>query len=627
MIINSRRIIILILLFALTLIVTTVNAETKVGGPWWDKLKQSQGSVFGDLSPRTDLPSSDQSPQKGEVGSNANGNNGKPVSPSANNGDKHEKLSPDDKSVSALIHEWVINAEPPINAKGAKLKYGPYGRVYGKAIGGIIRLNGSPDDVRGRTADQYIWALRDKLDSINHCTLGQYVQLRIASQSIAKCKGKYKANDATHHSVVQLSGLKGMGLSDAISQLKQAGIIVLTPEIGSPAKNKADEGKIERIRQQVTGVVHAGDKVTPIVWGKVKSQLHRVPDVIGLALSKAVKKLSAAGFKYDLSLGKTTTDINKKGRVASQSPSAGAEIKLGGMVKLTTFNYQKHKYIAPDLTGLTLSEASKKIMEAGFTRIDPQLGVHAKAKKDNGKVYRQEPQAGVAPSSITAVKVWIFDRYTGRTGNLPVKKIEPDKPNKIVNKEVATKDIYVLDKVVMFKPKDPKDTCKLDLSCYRYTYNNGHGTGDDYYTYEEGKMTISAKDFTKYPKKTVVHSNYTATFYFDSPPRKIHAGQTLQLRIKAIGKGFYKGGSVSKYFNYAIQYDSGSEYSHSKTGVGLRSDKLPFVNGRFQGEQVKESITTIKILDDRKKAKRTIEIKGRFLPSPSYYITWVYKKV
>jgi hypothetical protein len=56
----------------------------------------------------------------------------------------------------------------------------------------VIRAAGKPDNTGGRSSAEYLWSMRDHLDSVDHCTLGEYVTAKLGNQSIAHCKGRYK---------------------------------------------------------------------------------------------------------------------------------------------------------------------------------------------------------------------------------------------------------------------------------------------------------------------------------------------------------------------------------------------------------------------------------------------------
>ena len=143
-----------------------------------------------------------------------------------------EHPDPGHAEVARLIGEWITNAKPPEAAvPGSDLHYNGKGKIVGRTSGGVIRAshdNASIDP-------EYLWANMRNLDSIDHCTLGEYVTAKLKKQSMASCKGRYGA----------VKNLKGMQLDKAEAEVRAAGFQyeVVT---GSPAKKPQADGTVER---------------------------------------------------------------------------------------------------------------------------------------------------------------------------------------------------------------------------------------------------------------------------------------------------------------------------------------------------------------------------------------------
>jgi hypothetical protein len=106
----------------------------------------------------------------------------------------NNKADPKNPNTAALINEWISLAKPPINAtECAQTRYEAWGRAVGRTNGAmVIQASGKPDNVGGRSSVEYLWSMRDQLDSVDHCTLGEYVTAKLGNQSISHCKGRYK---------------------------------------------------------------------------------------------------------------------------------------------------------------------------------------------------------------------------------------------------------------------------------------------------------------------------------------------------------------------------------------------------------------------------------------------------
>ena len=616
---NSQRFktVFFLLFLIVSPILMATSSEVKIGGPWWESLKEIQGAVFGDLSPTNDFPVEEKvSPERSKSASSTPSSTEDSISINTKSSVAITNIKPDSSEIRILIRQWIANAEPPLNAKGAQLHYDKWGRTVGRATNYIVKVTAKPDNVAGRTPEKYVWDIRNKLDSLNHCTLERYVQLRLTKQSIERCKSRYKAQrTADSKSTIKLPEVKGIGYKKALSKLKEAGLVVLPPELGSSAKTPEDVGKIERIQPVKNGLLHRGDKVSPILLGKV-ANTSVVPNVIGLGIKKAETVIKSAGLIPVFELGEKTKDQQKDKTIARQIPSKGADIKQGAKVKLFIFTYKSNKQSVPNLSGMKLSEAKKVLQKANMAML-PELGKNAAKDRDVGRIYQQMPKPGVKITKNTTIKVRVYGK------NKTAETITSNTSLKTnLSKNVASGNIFILDRVEMQKTADPKDSCGSDQSCYRYTGNGGDGKFDNYYTYSKGKVTAG----WKYYNSSRTHADYVATFLFASPPTRLILGQTLKLKTKASGRGFAKfgSGSLSRHFSYFIQYD-GLREQHLKDGyVQIKSTNLPKQEGQYQGEIKKETVTTVTIPE---KAKKEIVIQGKFAPNPVFTIRWIYKIV
>ena len=104
------------------------------------------------------------------------------------------RIDPKNPKIDRLINEWISLAKPPINATDcAKTRYEAWGRAVGRTKTTTLQASGKPDNAGGRSSSEYLWSMRDKLDSVDHCTLGEYVTAKLENRSYAHCKGRYKA--------------------------------------------------------------------------------------------------------------------------------------------------------------------------------------------------------------------------------------------------------------------------------------------------------------------------------------------------------------------------------------------------------------------------------------------------
>lgn len=317
-------------------------------------------------------------------------------------------------SMSVAIADWLAKARP-LGAPG--LRFDQWGRFIGRTAGGVISTNGSPDDVAGRSPEQYVWHQRDSLTSRDHCTLGEYVQRRIADQSIEHCKGR-GGDQGTASLSKSLPDVRGMAYPQALARLRAAGLVVLPPVLGSNATRHEDVGKVETIRRTGTGSLPAGSEVIPVLLGEAVQSVE-VPEVLGLGLREAVAVMKEAGFAVSLELGEETRDPNKEGRVARQTPRGKSQVEPGTRVKLRVYALTVEAYLVPGLQGLSVDEASSRLQTLGLG-LAANIDRAASHASEVGRIYQQNPQAGTEVAGAEVIKVGVYGKM--KSVSLPVRK-------------------------------------------------------------------------------------------------------------------------------------------------------------------------------------------------------------
>ncbi len=222
----------------------------------------------------------------------------------------------------ALIEEWLRVAEPPQNAtEGADLRYDPYGRLEGTTMTGTITLSGRPDDAGSQPSIEYVWARADDLDSVDHCTLNEYVEMSINGGSLAYCMGRYLPE--------RVPDVTGNPIHIAVNQMAEAG---LTPELvaGDPAPVPELEGTI-----QAVGPLR-GDKIVLTVFTQPEGA-NVVPDLTGIHLRDAQSILSDAGFEMRPELGDPASEPELEGQIYRQNPPGGTTAQANSVVSVFVY--------------------------------------------------------------------------------------------------------------------------------------------------------------------------------------------------------------------------------------------------------------------------------------------------
>jgi hypothetical protein len=90
-----------------------------------------------------------------------------------------------DRKVQQLIDEWLRSAKPVVRSDlPGPWSFSPWGQVLGPGS----KPAGAPDHPAGWTRHQSLWAVRHKFDSLNLCTLGEFVERRISGKGMEGCQ-------------------------------------------------------------------------------------------------------------------------------------------------------------------------------------------------------------------------------------------------------------------------------------------------------------------------------------------------------------------------------------------------------------------------------------------------------
>ena len=366
---------------------------------WWGSLQDAVGTIEGDLTPRLIFEEGDQTDQisehSAERADDAAVEPGATIDPGALNPNTHPE-------VASNIREWLSVAEPPENATdGAKLRYNEWGVKLGSVAGGIIKgTPGKPDDVGVRTSSEYLWGLRSKLDSVDHCTLEEFVMIRLEDKSTSHCAGRYQPL------VVDLVGKTKSTAEKLINQRR------LKPRVlpGDPAPSRNMNGKIQRQEPASGTSLERGQTVT--IW--VHSpyiNIRNIPDLIGLSSNEARSLLSELDLEVKLHPGSPAPDSGKFGKVEQQKPLAGSKVKPGTIVDIFVYAPHTAQIEVPNVIGFTVNEARSQLEDTGLAMAEENAG-RPSARWQAGSIKQQTPESGTLVNTGTLVTIQVFSAYT-----------------------------------------------------------------------------------------------------------------------------------------------------------------------------------------------------------------------
>jgi beta-lactam-binding protein with PASTA domain len=373
-----------------------VGTELIPGG---DTVAGAQGDVGGPAGAET-IPTRVDPPVPGPVATDTVRSDPAlsdgPLDPSA--------LEPRSPDLARLIREWLNVAEPVENAGGANFRYDPWGRLVGSAAPGMGRTVGSaPPPDGGGVPEAYAWGHRARLDSIDHCTLEEYVLARLDSASTGHCVGRYQRTLA-------VPDVTGMPLSEAVEQLRREGFEV-APTLLGPAPRRDLVGRVAAQRPESLSRLLPGARIEVDVHGEHVEPRVGVPDVRGMTLLEAQAALRNAGLVLAPSLLGAAPGQGQSGRVATQRPAAGADVTTGSTVEADVYGeYVPARAGVPDVRGMTLPEAQAALRNAGFG-LEPSLLGAAPTAAEAGRVSAQAPAPGSEAAPGAAVRIDLWGEY------------------------------------------------------------------------------------------------------------------------------------------------------------------------------------------------------------------------
>jgi len=251
-------------------------------------------------------------------------------------------VNPNDPDVAGHIRTWQRAAEPPPNGLyGAHLKYNEWGVMIGTVPGGIILPTpGKPDDVGARKSVEYLWSLRTKLDSVNHCTLEEYVMLRLSNRGLGGCVGRYRAR-ATE---VKVPKVRGRKRDDAFRALAVR-TLKPTSRTTGPAPSAREAGRVHATKPGPGTTLRPGAKVEMKVYGPYIA-LAAVPRLAGMDAVRAGAAITGAGFRIAIDPRQPTPRSREQaGTVASQDPKANTKLRKGETVRIRV--YGRYRVLDP----------------------------------------------------------------------------------------------------------------------------------------------------------------------------------------------------------------------------------------------------------------------------------------
>lgn len=359
---------------------------------------------------------------------------------------------------NAHIQDWLRRAEPVENAQpGYDLSYDKWGRVFGKAGNGTIKVHGTPHG-GGTDPSGYAWKTAETLDSLNLCTLKVYVERKLAGQPVDDCA---RSPASSQQAADPVPDFTGMTAAAAKTRLSALGV---KPQWKAGSTSGAP-GTIEKQKPAPGASLARTDSVELWVYrGDTKGVV--VPDVKGMTFNDAMAKLKALDLEPKLS-NTVSMKFAKKGErpgtVRYQSADPGEKVASGATVMLTVYEGAQ-TVVVPTVAGQSYEDAARVLRQAGLEPVH-SLGPYASTQEQANTVQKTEPAAGAQTGLGTKVTVVVYNTYSEKTA--PKTQPEPVASGFENGVDRPGSDYVKFD---VNRPRDCFDACEKQARCKAWTY-------------------------------------------------------------------------------------------------------------------------------------------------------------
>ena len=323
-----------------------------------------------------------------------------------------ESVNPKNGNVAALIREWITNAEPPENVtEGAQFRYDPWGRKIGRNAAGVTATPTGTPDYALSTSEETAWSFRTKLNSVNHCTLEEYVVAKLNNESIAHCQGRFKPPEK-----IAVADFTGLTVSEAKRRISAAG---LNPRLtaGPPAQSESEVGIVAAQKQHPGTKIEPGEYIDLLVYGP--PSLIIIPDLVGLTIQQAKTNLESLGLAPRLVTIGNAPSNELTHKVKDSEPHAGSEVKGGTTITVKVYGeYVPTLVTVPDVKNLRFSVAKQELQNAGL-KIQPTLFGPPPRQGLSECVRSQKPPALSRVPQGEVIHLEIYSAYVIREVAVP----------------------------------------------------------------------------------------------------------------------------------------------------------------------------------------------------------------
>jgi beta-lactam-binding protein with PASTA domain len=268
--------------------------------------------------------------------------------------------------------------------------------MIGTVPGGIIR---HPEAENLAFDPTYLWVNFRTNDSVDHCTMEEFVQARVSGEPTAHCAGRYR----------EVLDVVGQPATEARSQLQAEGMQV-DVRVAEAAPSAELAYTVADQKPGARTAATRGSRIEIGVYGEHSAAL-TAPDVIGLPAADARDRLEAAGLVAEVVIGDEAPAADRTYTVYDQNPGAGVGLAAGGTVQLSIYSDYRPRTRVPYLGGSTVQEARQQLTDLGLSPVQGET-VPAYSNESEGLVADTSPGEGVEVDRGTEVQLLTYGQFT-----------------------------------------------------------------------------------------------------------------------------------------------------------------------------------------------------------------------
>ncbi|MCB1136207.1 MAG: PASTA domain-containing protein, partial [Chlamydiia bacterium] len=241
-----------------------------------------------------------------------------------------------------------------------------------------------------------------------------YKQAVEAQQKLSSCRSELEQRVSDLEDPIEAVDTDWQNLHDRWNELRNETL----DEDGSVAKMqelwltaKASVSTIDQFLEDIQAAMEMARGCLAQAGASAEAPItFPVPDVVGLSVEDAIRKLEAEGLIPVKIRGSDAPTPEQANTVELQLPQAGKRVGAGEQINIKIYQALPEQLTVPDLMGMSAQEAHQAVEGVGL-ELSIQAGSYAPSRSEAYTVQEQDPKSGTRVEAGDTVRVRIFASY------------------------------------------------------------------------------------------------------------------------------------------------------------------------------------------------------------------------